>query len=549
MNLKLSIIILIFLLTNIVSGTTNNIVQWNEIHEFNPNSVDNKPYNLAVNDPGYNAEGLIQFPSVINTSSALHIYSSGSKTITVNQVNSFTSSVTWNTRPSQIRTLVSSYSLSSGWNVIYLNQGYNIQYIHLVGNGGSCCVNLLSGNTAYIEYLNTSIFTMISNDTYGHNNVSVLCDGCANINYGNDTSLEIGSWDTGDTITYIDLTQNYLNDTGVSLYLYQIGSDGNNSINIYSTTIFNESNLTYNNKPNAISLLGTQYLSNGWNIINISSFNRYIFINTTTAKSFYSSEYSTEYLRPYIASYYLPNPPTLSGYTKFIDVNGTIYSLPFTQVRLNSTTTTTSDTNGYYEFVNINYNIYNMTASKNNAYSIKNQFMNFTSTNTNLNFTLNFSKPSLTTPFIQNNLIESIYSHNFKTIQLWENPYFVWGIYDYNGTIQKQVCTYKLNNTFACDLLPGKYKFNMSYSDVYNYNLATWHPTLSGNRTFNTAYIYIEDGQLINNIINNKLPKATRESTLSSNLITYLFIMFIVILVIYTLSFNHKRRQLKVYER
>jgi hypothetical protein len=336
---------------------TDNIVQWNGIHSGSPNSVDNVPYNLAVNDPGYGAEGLLLLPKTYNVSSALHIWAAAGKTIKVEQVNSFTSAVTWNTKPTVIRTLVASKVVTTGWNIIYLPGGDNITYIHLVGNGGSCCINMLSGHTAYIETLNQSIYTVLSNDSYVQDNVSITCVGCANANYGTLGYLLAGWWNLGTAYTYIDLGSTYNNNNAVNLNLYGYTSSGNVSFEIYSTSYFNASNITYNNRPAAISLLTTIQTNTpfgaevGWIPINISSLSRYIIITTTNASQsigFDSSEYATEFLRPYIRSIYIA--PTIFDPSGYVNDNlgNPIQNSDITFWNVTFSILTTSDSSGYY---------------------------------------------------------------------------------------------------------------------------------------------------------------------------------------------------------
>jgi hypothetical protein len=239
---------------------------------------------------------------------------------------------------------------------------------------------------------------------------------------------------------------------------------------------------------------------------------------------------------------------SIYGYTKFTDTNNITYTLPNTLVQLNSSINTTSNISGYYEFFYPLNDEYNIIASKGDAYDIKSTYIEHNNHSDSINFTLNYSKPSLTTPIIDGAFLKSTYSHNFKTISLWENPYFVWGNYVYTNASTKKECLYKGNNVFACDLLPGTYKFNMTYSDIYNYNLYLYHPTLTTNRTFSTGYIYIEDGSLsFNNTF--KLNPRTRETNLNNNVYDYLFIIIIILGIVYITGFNKRRRILKVFER
>jgi hypothetical protein len=134
----------------------------------------------------------------------------------------------------------------------------------------------------------------------------------------------------------------------------------------------------------------------------------------------------------------------------------------------------------------------------------------------------------MSTPYIENNFIKSRYSIN---VSLWQNPYFVWGNYYNNtGLIQRQECIYVNSNIFACDLLQGDYRFNMTFSSLQDYQ---------NNITFYTTEIII--GNDTNSILNpTKLPKAIRESTLALNFTDYIFIIFIILLILYFVSFTHK---------
>jgi hypothetical protein len=255
----------------------------------------------------------------------------------------------------------------------------------------------------------------------------------------------------------------------------------------------------------------------------------------------------------YLMSFDKPDPGepviySISGYTKLTDIDNITYILASTMIRLNSSINTMSNASGFYKFSNLTTGVYNMNATKGFAYNSKEEMVNFIQTNVTVNFTLNYSKPSMSTPTIDGQSLKSIYSHSFKNITLWDNPYFVWGNYVYTNTTTKKECLYKGNNIFACDLLPGKYKFNMSYSDIYNYNLYLYHPTLTFNRTFYTNYIYIgSDSLSYNNTF--KLNAKTREVTLSNKIYDYIFVIIIMIGIIYIVGFNKKRRSLKVYER
>jgi hypothetical protein len=133
---------------------------------------------------------------------------------------------------------------------------------------------------------------------------------------------------------------------------------------------------------------------------------------------------------------------------------------------------------------------------------------------------------NMSTPTIDGQSLKSVYS---VPVNLWDNPYFVWGNYVYTNTTTKKECLYKGNNVFACDLLPGVYTFNMSYSSFEDYN--------STSSIFYTQNIHLGNGTT-KNFNADKMNILTREKTLKEESYTYLYIIFLIIIIIGLASFG-----------
>ncbi len=234
----------------------------------------------------------------------------------------------------------------------------------------------------------------------------------------------------------------------------------------------------------------------------------------------------------------------LSGNVSYQDINGSIYLLEGANVSATSLINTTTFANGSYVLTGLN-GIYTINISKGLAYSTSSFTISVISNTTTSNVTLNFSHPSMTTPDISGNLLISTYSHNFKTINLWENPDHVWGIYHYNNSTIKEVCIYQGSNIFACNLRSGVYTFQMNYSDIYN-------TALTLNRSFTTDNISIVDG--LNVVINplksiSSLSQVERERSSHLSFLQILFVMVVIILGIIAISFTDKRETKIIKER
>lgn len=232
-----------------------------------------------------------------------------------------------------------------------------------------------------------------------------------------------------------------------------------------------------------------------------------------------------------------------TGNIKYKDVDDSLNNLQNAYVYINSSVYDYTDINGNYEILNIPNGEYTLYVNKSNAYNTSS--IQISQTSSINNFTLLFSKPGIGSPYISGNFIKGNYFHNFKTMKLWENPYYVWGKYELenNETINK-VCGY-VNITFQCDVIPNQnYTFYFNFSDIYNYNLESWHPSLTGNRSFNSTTIIIHNGTIQTESgfkTISILPQFEREKILKNDFFDYLFIMFMTLLILFIISFGKRK--------
>jgi len=379
---------------------------------------------------------------------------------------------------------------------------------------------LMACDTAYADQLS------ITNDAY-------IRQSAPNTVF-NDNDLNIGpsspfiSWRT-----YIQLpniaTINYLN-----LYVYS-GSFPGDTYEVYNTGSFDETTLTYNNRPAPTTLITTGVWHIGWNNISFpgtSVTTGYILLAGTGGNNYIarSSEYGTPGFAPH------------QNYTNFTDglvqweeINGTIYPLEGALVFYNSTIFNYTLSDGSYTLYNVTDDAVR-TVSKNNAFQTK--------TEASQNFILEYARPTLSTPAVSGTIVKSVYQHNHRPLNLWESPYFVWGYYDFSGNIVKTQCSYLGNSEFGCDIVPDKdYNFNMSFSDIYNYNAATYHPFLTENRTFFTSTIYISNSSIIDQNPGQmpRLSLENRENVLNDYFWDMLFTVATIILIISIASFFKRK--------
>ena len=235
---------------------------------------------------------------------------------------------------------------------------------------------------------------------------------------------------------------------------------------------------------------------------------------------------------------------TISGNVKFQDINGSLANLENVYVKINDLYYDYTDSLGNY-IIQIPSGTYNLNFNKSSAFSTYN-LTNIVSPSSNNNVVLDYSKPHLSIPNLNGNYIQSTYSHNFKNLQLWENPNYVWCIYNFDDNNQTNFykqSEYLQNNIFSCELIQNSnYTFYMEYSDIYNYNLSKWHPFLSGARNFTNNNIYIREGAIIDELKTiSRSSQIEREKILKNYFWDILFLMFIIFISIYAISFSKRR--------
>lgn len=234
------------------------------------------------------------------------------------------------------------------------------------------------------------------------------------------------------------------------------------------------------------------------------------------------------------------SPIQLTGTITFKDenINNTIYPLQNALVFINSSYYNYTDSNGEY-FINISDDVYPVTISK---IGFGTETGNIDTSLSNNDFTLLFSKPSMSLPHIESgNKILSEYSNIQYPTSIWNSPNFVWGVYrftEFNGT-EKDIdyfkpCSFYTGNTFSCELVTNKdYKFRIIFSDLYNYNLNIYHPFLTGNRNFTTGQITI--GSDYTEITNIKtisiLPQKERESAFKNYFWEAIYVMIVILVL------------------
>jgi len=379
-------------------------------------------------------------------------------------------------------------------------------------------------------------------------------------NTGNTDTLSLGDWDTRILIELPVSNINYISNLTFYFYANQLlGAPVFFSIwNLNSS--FDETIVTYNTQPETGTPIyegdnfngDTCYSSCGWysfsfNAIDLALLeSKYvIFIPDEYSSSYvgiFSDENGNIELRPYITYDLIQSETfTATGKITFQDVDNTIYNLPNALVYYNSTLYDYTDSNGYYSISGIPNGSVNLFVNKSNAYNIAT--ISVSNTSTIGNAQLLFSKPLLSFPTLSGNYINTNYSHNFKAMNLWENPYFVWGIYTFGtGEIISNQCINSFSTTFQCDLPQNtNATFYFQYSDIYNYNLSNYHPTLTGHRIFNTSSISLLSGQIVNTEESVKsislLSQEDREAYLSNSLPDMYLIMIIFITICIIISF------------
>jgi hypothetical protein len=240
---------------------------------------------------------------------------------------------------------------------------------------------------------------------------------------------------------------------------------------------------------------------------------------------------------------------TISGTVNFTDVNNLTTTLPYARVELNSTVNTTTDITGAYNFTDMSPGTYMLRTLKNNAYSIESNTIIFDNTSDIISdFTLSFSKPYMDKPYILGNYIKGVYSNNIHTMNLWQNPNYMFGIYILQNSTYYKQCTLDSGNTFSCDrIINQNYTFHFMFSDIYNSNLTMYHPTLTGARNFTSEDLVVTAEASASS---GKLSKNTqREAVLKDDFFTYLTVLIAIILLVFVASLFEFEKVEEVYKK
>ncbi len=258
-------------------------------------------------------------------------------------------------------------------------------------------------------------------------------------------------------------------------------------------------------------------------------------------ESFFYNSYNANFTLNYTVPYELGSFNAY-GNVQYINISESNFpqDLEDAYVAINSTLYDYTDASGNYEIHNITNGTYSIYATKIGFDNVS-HFISNTSNVVNFLLHQNSTNFSMSTPYIEGSIIKSVYSPD---VNLWSNPYFVWGNYNYSGTIIKSSCLYLGSNIFGCTLAPGSYSFNMSYSD---YNSYVNH----GGLLYYTTSINVNTDTEAVSGGNFRMNVSTRDDDLENNTWTYLFIIALIFAGIYILSFGDKRRmsKKKVYER
>jgi hypothetical protein len=338
------------------------------------------------------------------------------------------------------------------------------------------------------------------------------------------------------------------------IYMYSYNNPVSAIYTVYNTTVFDVTSLTWFTRPTENNVaIGSIVIDNveDWYNITLTNPSKYIYMKRESGGT--GSQYSNigtfetgayPFGNGAYIEYSLPSINILTGKVTYLDTDNVIKNLPNATVYFNSTLNTTTDSNGNYSLSNIPFGNQIIYVSKNNAFNIVNATINL-NISTTQNFQLTYSKPYLSIPIISGNYIQSTYSNNIKTMQLWSNPYYVWGIYNFtSANITKPCLNVVLTNTFQCDLVQNSnYSFHLQYSDIYNYDLNTYHPTLTGNRNFVTSSLYISNGQILNsgNIKSiSLLPQGERENYLKGAFPDMLLVIIVIFSLCVIISFFHR---------
>ncbi len=190
-----------------------------------------------------------------------------------------------------------------------------------------------------------------------------------------------------------------------------------------------------------------------------------------------------------------------SGYVYWAEIDGTTDALENALVKINETLFDFSDALGNYQISNVPNGVYTIYVNKTEAFSTTSGTTSDSSPDND--FTLLYAKPLMGAPYVSgSNTIYGTYSHNIYPITLWNNPVYIWGEYRYddlNGTAQDKpyykTCSYISGSIFECPKDANRaYTFRFIYSDKWNNDLTSWHPSLTGSRNFSSPHLYLSTG-------------------------------------------------------
>jgi len=285
---------------------------------------------------------------------------------------------------------------------------------------------------------------------------------------------------------------------------------------VYSTGLMNESTFNLNLSYPAI---------NDWFILKVNATNVNGTSNTITWNI-------------------ISQAPDPSGYVKFKDTDNSINNLQNAYVKYNSTCFNYTNSTGYYKLPCTPAVPFTLSANWTKV-SISSESITVNNIEVSNDFELDYSKPFIGSPYYSGQFIKGKYSHNFKTLKLWENPFFVWGEYKIEGknTSAYKTCEYEGSNIFSCPRLSDmNYTFNFLYADIYNYALGTFHPTKSGMRNFTSSTIYDAIGLSTEPFEKiSILPQAEREAHIKDYMYDIIFLFIIVILVMFAMTWGDRR--------
>ncbi|VVB60474.1 Uncharacterised protein [uncultured archaeon] len=229
----------------------------------------------------------------------------------------------------------------------------------------------------------------------------------------------------------------------------------------------------------------------------------------------------------------------ITGTVNYIDVDNTVHPLPGALVFINGTINATTDASGHYNIVFQN-GTHTLTAQKSAAFDISSATID--NTTATADFTLEYSHPSIATPYLSaRNTLSGTFSHNYLPINLWEEPNYVWGEYyykvsgNYSQTPYYKSCLYYGSGIFECDNINGQvFEFRFRYSDIYNTDLSTWHPSLTGSRNFTSDFLYVGTAPRPtgNKPISSLGSTAAKEYATSINFWNAVWITFILIVMV-----------------